>query len=342
MVVTVRYDSIPCEPGILFPAPVASHSPRIYSTTNYTSNEQNRKEIVHLVTSFTPEIWIYFATTFIICAGVLTLFAVVCHEIEIRKASITGHFSKSLWEFFMLVVDMAPSVISKLVSASIIWTAIVITAFYAFHCVFFNTLSADLSVPAQTEYIESLEDLLNNPHFNVTPVVTKQLPTFSAIEKYKDDNGSLEQELYRRLISGGNRTVLAISTDSDDATKRAVVQPFVEGILSGQLALIEDSGLLDPALAASGCHDSYGSRALSTLHISKETFAGGLQGMLVSRGLDPIILEWFQFKINNMIEFGLYPALSTGHDLPQCSWSNSDSNRIPVRGTVTEGGSPEQ
>ena len=138
------------------------------------------------------------------------------------------------------------TVISKSFSVTIIWTAIVVAVYYAFHCVFFNTLSADLSVPAQTEYIESLRDLLNSSKFNVTPIVTRELSTFGAIQNYRDANGTYEQMLYRRLMANANGSVIELDPKAGAAELNAKATPLMNGLISGKLALIEDSSILTP------------------------------------------------------------------------------------------------
>lgn len=304
----MRYDSTPCEPGYFVPSFQGEHVPRIYSTKNYTSGQGiDRKEIIYLVTSFNNETWSYFIYSFLIAAAILTIISILLKRIKVKMRLILYEYCNFLWNIFMLLVDLAPATISKVASQSILWTLMVLATFYGFHCVFFNTLAADLSVPPQVKYIDTLSDLLNDTRFNVTPIVAKQMSVLKALERYR--NGTPEKQLYQKLVSNGNESFVQIDYDMvDDSAKLGqVVGNLMERIINGSIALIEDSSLITHCLTNMVCHFKYQKvvQIMESMKISMESFATGPQATIVSKFTDPVQFEVFKYRDTLLREAGM-------------------------------------
>ena len=82
-------------------------------------------------------------------------------------------------------------------SAMILWTSIVLFAYYAI-MVLMGTLSTDLTVPIIKRLIETLNDLLYDSEFNnIEPVISNQLNMY--IVSKNSRNGTNEHVLYERI-----------------------------------------------------------------------------------------------------------------------------------------------
>ena len=97
--VPVRYDSVPCEPGIFVESFHGAHAPKIYSTFNRIRNGTEKREIVFVVTSFNSSIWIYLIVAYTICGVILTAYAICLNQVELKRWPVVRHFFKSLGIF---------------------------------------------------------------------------------------------------------------------------------------------------------------------------------------------------------------------------------------------------
>ena len=293
--VPLRYDSIPCEPGILVEY-FGAHAPKIYSTFNRIRNGTQMREIVFVVTSFNSTIWIYLIVAYTICGIILTAYAICLNEVELKRWPVVRHFFESLWEFFMLFMDMAPTVVSKFTAPTVLWTALVLAAYYGYHCVLFNTLSADLSVPPQEVYIDSLDDLLNDSLFeDVVPIVTPQMTTYPVLEKSRV--GTVEWELFEKMNQTANESFVTIDGGKNIKDIATPTLNRVLHLLSDKRhVLVEDSTVLDPVISYNFCHLKVLREQFEHFHVSKEMFAGGPPAFIVSKGTHPTIVRLFRYR----------------------------------------------
>lgn len=214
-----RYDAAPFEPGKLIPFVLAQSDPKIYSLAR-TNKITIWFNVLDLYANFSPGIWGYFITALAICT-ILSMYCTIA--MGSRTPSIKRLILSVLqawWDFFMLLMDLAPTSVSEYLSVGFIWSTVVLAMYYGIHIVLMNTLSADLMAAYPLPTIDTLPDLLHEPEFrNVKPIVSDILNMLNMLETAQND--SIEHELYIRIMSN-NDSIFSV----ENINQHTLANPF--------------------------------------------------------------------------------------------------------------------
>lgn len=297
------YDSVPDEPGIFVPAPIFAFSPFIYSTKHH-NGDVIHLNILSLYTNFSSEEWTYWFTAFTLCSAIL----VSMHRRKRYRVRVNemNSFLKYYWDFFMLTMDLAPTEISKLLSANVLWAFIVIGVYYGFHMIFMSTLSADLTVPQSDKWINNLKDLLyEKPFDSLTPTIISHLSMPQVLSR--SENGSDERVLYDRIIANRNNSIVEFELTDLPKLMEKLFNMLYE-MTSLKIAVIEDSMFMDTYVEHFLCH-MIPYRAKLTVK-SEENILGAPMAMLISQDTNQEVVKLFAYRSRNGAEFGIFKGVS--------------------------------
>lgn len=305
----VRPDSTPCEPGVFLTFSELDDSPRIYSVRQ-TTNKTEVRDILYLWTNFDDDVWFYFLDGLIICSVVFAFIPIVMQrrarmkwKLKAQIKSMVGIFIGSMWNYFMLSVDMAATMIMPYKSAMILWTTIVIIFFYAFHMVLMGTLSTDLTVPVTLRTIESLKDLLYDPEFNDTqPIIFKQMNMYSVLKNSR--NGTDAKVLFEKIRQNESSVVTVDAKNMQGSI--ATILGLIEKAVDGEVALIENSQIVDLALIHLACY--FNPDLISKIKPANDIISQSMMSLLVSKETPKSVRKFLQYKLVTASELSLMRA----------------------------------
>lgn len=296
----VRIDSTPREPGrfVIFPEPEAM--PRIFSAVNI-SESYDHLDIFYFIEKFFHSAWKYFTTTLTL----YTIFFIIFENTLSKKFFSVKHLISTCfqtwWNIFMLLIDLAPEIVSKqIVSMNVLWMTVVLGVYYGIHMILMNTLSADLSVTTEGRKIETLYDLLYDDQFkNLTPIATNFGNMLNMLERSR--NGTDEKVLYERIIERNgvpNVDFFSKNMESIEEGKRIWYD-----LLNDKAVAIEDYTLVMSGVQHAGCHNN--PSKMRELRISSQTILPGIQSHVVSFQTNREIIKLFEYRMESIIEFGM-------------------------------------
>ena len=302
----IPYDSVPFEPGIFVISPIPEFSPSIYSMKILGKSSPNHgASILYLYANFSSAIWGYWFISLTICTILLIGMERLLTHRRKNKKKISmkdmKQFMKFWWDYFMLTMDMAPTVISKLVASTVLWTSIVIAVYYGIHMILMNTLSADLTSNLPDAWIRTLHDLLYDPQFeNFKQTVMSQLSMLEVLSKSR--NGTEERVLYERIIQKRNESVITIDAADHVQIGQVFLSLFAE-MNNRTRALIEDKMYVESFLEHFICH----MQPEDGKHVVKSgPILGAPEAMLLSHSTHPQVVKLFIYRSQTGVEFGMF------------------------------------
>ena len=288
------------EPGVMVQSLFASFTPHIYSA-KIKGESKLGLDVLHLCTNFSHTIWFYWVL-------VLTLFSVICiilrHRKKVRRIRlrrVTKELLDTFWNYFLCLVDMAPSKVLTMSSSVVLWPTIVIAVYYGIHMVFMSTLSADLNVPGADKWIKDLSDLLEDPTFEkFRPTLSKQLNMIPVLSNSLE--GSKERALLDRAIecdslysmqSVGGATSALLGTIKDAANHTR--------------AIVEDRWIFDFLLEGIMCH-MVPNETMRFIKSSEPVY-NLPTAMIISHATHPNVVQMYKFRSMNTFELGIMGGL---------------------------------
>ena len=293
------YDSIPFEPGVFVPAPMPAFLPHIYSG-KISGKNNSGLDILYLYSNFTVPEWMYLLVTLTLSV-ILALFIRWFYHRESRQKvrKIVLKFFGYWWDIIMLMVDMAPSEISRARPISVLWTFIVIAAYYGIHIIFMSTLSADLTTNGPDKVPNNLEDLLHDPTFDkFRPTICTQLNMLNVLSKSR--NGTILRELLDRAYQADS--VVSADINNPQAGLQEVMGVFEE-VHHLTRAVVEDSVMLDIIASQMACHIQ--PQVMEGIVKSRSPIYQAPMAMLLSHDTHPDIVRLYDYRSRTGIEFGI-------------------------------------
>ena len=221
-------------------------------------------------------------------------------KLKAKIKSMVGMFIDSMWNYFMLSVDMAASMILPYKSAVILWTSIVITFFYALHMVLMGTLSTDLTVPVTFQTIEYLKDLLYDPEFNDTqPIIFKQMNMYSLLKNSR--NGTDANVLFEKIRRNESSVVTVDVKDIQGGM--ATVFGLIEKAVDGEVAVIENSQMVDLALIHMACY--FNPDLIGKIKPANDIISQSMMSLLMSKETPKSVRKLIQYKLMTASEVSL-------------------------------------
>lgn len=300
----------PYEPGIFVLAPLPVFAPQIYSVP-VPSKNSSANDVLDLYTNFSIQVWLYFLITFCACSVIL----LSIHSLSTEEPT-EGSFALKcirgwcdIWyDYYLLTIDNSPVTVSKVASSTILWTCVVLATYYGFHCVLMNTLSADLSVTVPGRWIDTFDELLNDPYFsNYTPTVAKTFNMLNVLSRSRND--SMARNLYDRVMRSANTSLLSIKIDySNPANMISYAMNILKDVADGARAIIEDSSLFDVMQIHVCCHavPEFASR----IKKSKDVIASAPQAMLLSHNTHAQVVKLFSYRSKVGYELGVFDGVA--------------------------------
>lgn len=286
------YNIIDHEPGYFVPSPVPYSVPHIYSKRIY-GKSQAGIHVLYVFFNFSPSIWFYWLISMTICSILILLviqYQSSDHKIRFKK--ISKRLARCTWNYAMLLIDQAPTDVSKKVSCTLIWTIIVIAIYYGIHLVFWSTLSADLTAQSPDYWIDSLQDLLYEPrNLKLVPVTFLQWNTYKTLSVLaKDSDGGL---LFDRIESNRDSLVYLPLRTVDVPWISNTITRIVDEILAEKIVLIEEALWIDSFFSELLCYHEMFQGKITNMVKSKNSVFSFPAAMILSHSTHPSIVELF-------------------------------------------------
>ena len=299
----VRPDSTPNEPGIFLTFSGLDDSPRIYSLRSEREHFLVL-DILYLWTNFGIDVWLYFVMALTICSILFLMITSLLSATSINE--LVNGFLQSFWNYFMLSVDMAPTTVSPFLSATILWTCVVFTMFYALHMVLMGTLSTDLTAPITKRSIETLSDLLYDTEFNETqPVIFRQMNMFSVLRNSR--LGTQEHALFQKVMANETYNVKVMNMGRQEEAME-LGRSMIEDVISGTIAIVENSNFITTGLIYGACYVY--PELIRRIKPSQEVFSQSILSGLMSKKTPTEVRAFLQYRLTVFCEMGLVKGSS--------------------------------
>lgn len=297
------------EPGIFVPSPIQDAVPHLYSKR--IVGQPADLEVLYVFFNFSASIWFYWVITMTICSIVILLIIQYKNnDPKIKLKKILKRLSRCGWNYAMLLIDQAPTDVSKKVPCTVIWTTIVIAIYYGIHMVFWSTLSADLSAKSPDYWIDSMEDLLYDPrNDHLQPATMKQWNTYRALTQ--SPKGSIERLLLERIESDRENSLIGIEEKYISAQwfMERILQ-VLNGIVDGNMVFIEESLYVDNIFSQIFCYMTDDSRnKISRITKSKNYVFNMPAAMIMSHSTHPSVVEMYTYRSLSSTEFGIFKTI---------------------------------
>lgn len=205
---------------------------------------------------------------------------------------------ETVWEIVTLIIDQEyfePSIWS----ARIVWCAANIFCFVLIFGFFLNLLSTDQSVQRDTKKIDSIKDILYDPHFKeIRPVIFKPLYLYNVLKDVPPSSD--EGKLFRHMKNIGNASIFDINMA--DANPNGPIREFISDIGSGKSALLtaryamELVVLIIPKMLGTEETES------KIFHVSKNSFLKGTLNIFYSKRIHPHIKQYMDYRLVGLSE----------------------------------------
>ena len=299
----------PYEPGIFVVAPLPVFAPQIYSVPAPSKNS-SANDVLDLYTNFPIEVWFYFFISFCACSILLLIIHNLNEESTDRSLALKciKGWGDIWYDYYLLSIDNSPVTVSKVAPSTVLWTSIVLAIYYGFHCILMNTLSADLSVTVPGRWIDTFDELLNDPQFsNYTPTIATTFNMLNVLSRSRND--SIERELYDRIMRSENRSLLSIKIDHSNPTSMiSYAMGILKDVSDGTRAVIEDSSLFDRMQIHIACHSF--PQLASRIKKSKDVIASAPQAMLLSHSTHAQVVKLFSYRSKVGYELGVLDGVT--------------------------------